>query len=293
MRVFVTGAPGWIGSALVPQLQAAGHEVAGLARSEASAEALVTAGVQVVRGTLDDLDTLKGAAAGADAVVHLAFKHDIAFAGGFAEAAEADLVAVEAMLGALEETGRPFVLASGLLGLAPGRVATERDFPEQDAGRAKTARRVLAADGVRGSVVRLAPTVHGAGDPGFIAAYVAASRTAGVAGFVEGGRWPAVHRDDAARLFLLALENAPAGTVLHAAQDEGVPLREVAEAVGKGLGVPVERMTPEEAAASYAWLGPMLAMDAAASSDVTRELLSWEPTGPTLLDDLAAGHYFG
>ncbi|GAB1819155.1 SDR family oxidoreductase [Herbidospora sp. RD11066] len=295
MRVFVTGASGWIGSAVVPELLAGGHGVVGLARSDASAEALVEAGAEVVRGTLDDLDLLRDAAAASDGVVHLAFKHDIAFSGGFAEATEADLVAVEAMVGGLEGTGRPFVLASGLLGLAPGRVGTERDVPEQAQGRMATARRVrlLAETGVRTSVLRLPPTVHGAGDPGFIAAYVAFSRAAGAAGFVGDARWPAVHRSDAARLFVLALEEAPGGAVLHAVQDEGVPFREVAEAVGKGLGLPVVELAPEEAAASYSWLGPIIGMDAAASSTLTRELLPWEPVGPTLLDDLVAGRYFG
>ncbi|WP_066361224.1 SDR family oxidoreductase [Herbidospora mongoliensis] len=299
MRVFVTGASGWIGSAVVPELLAAGHGVAGLARSDASAQALQDAGAEVVRGTLDDLDTLRGAAAASDGVVHLAFKHDVAFSGGFAEASGADRAAAEAMAGALAGTGRPFVLASGLLGLAPGRVGTERDFPEPSGspmhGRVATARRVLdlAETGVRTSVLRLPPTVHGAGDNGFIAAYVAASRAAGLAGHVGDARWPAVHRDDAARLFVLALEKAPAGSVLHAVQDEGVQFREVAEAVGKSLELPVVDLAPEEAAAHYTWLAPLIATDSAASSAFTRAEFSWEPTGPTLLDDLVAGRYSG
>ncbi len=299
MRVFVTGASGWIGSAVVPELLAAGHGVVGLARSDASAEALAKAGAEVVRGTLDDLGTLRDAAAASEGVLHLAFKHDVAFSGGFAEAAGADRAAVEAMAGALAGTGRPFVLASGLLGLTRGRVGTERDFPERSGspmhGRVETARRVvdLAETGVRTSVLRLPPTVHGAGDYGFIAAYVAASRAAGRAGFVGDARWPAVHRSDAARLFVLALENAPAGSVLHAVQDEGVPFREIAEAVGKGLDLPVAELSQEEADAAYTWLGPIIATDSAASSDLTRALLSWEPTGPGLLDDLASGCYFG
>ncbi|TKK89225.1 SDR family oxidoreductase [Herbidospora galbida] len=295
MRVFVTGASGWIGSALVPELLAKGHDVVGLARSDASAEALGRAGAEVVRGTLDDLGLLREAAAASDGVVHLAFKHDVAFSGGFAEAAGADRAAVEALVGALGTTGRPFVLASGLLGLAPGRVGTERDLPGTSESplhrRAQTARWVLEQPGVRASVLRLPPTVHGAGDNGFIAFYVAASRAAGHAGYVGEARWPAVHRSDAARLFVLALERAPAGSVLHAVQDEGVPFRDVAEAVGKGLDVPVASLSPEEAAVSYSWLAPMIAADSPASSALTREALSWEPTGPGLLEDLV--HYLG
>nr|WP_062330970.1 SDR family oxidoreductase [Herbidospora sakaeratensis] len=293
MRVFVTGASGWIGSAVVPELLARGHAVVGLARSDASAETLGEAGAEVVRGTLDDLGLLRETAAASDGVVHLAFKHDVAFSGGFAEAAGADRAAVEAMVGALGTTGRPFVLASGLLGLAPGRIGTERDLPAASESpihrRAETARWVVEQQGARASVLRLPPTVHGAGDNGFMAFYVAASRAAGRAGFVGEARWPAVHRSDAARLFVLALEEAPAGSVLHAVHEEGVPLRDVAEAVGKRLGIPVASLTPEEAAVSYAWLAPLIAADSPASGVLTRARFSWEPTGPGLLEDLV--HY--
>ncbi|MEV7802777.1 SDR family oxidoreductase [Microbispora sp. NPDC088329] len=305
MRVFVTGASGWIGSAVVPELIGAGHEVVGLARSDASAAALTEAGAQVCRGTIDDLGTLRNAAAASDGVVHLAFKHDIAFTGDFRGAAEADRRAVETFGDALAGTDRPFVLASGLLGLAPGRVATERDgrgsgsdVAHDDGPRARhaTALRALdlASHGVRSSVLRLPPTVYGEGDHGFMAALVGIARDKGVSGHVGDGsnRWPAVHRLDAARLFRLALEEAPAGSVLHAVADEGVPISAVAEVIGRHLGLPVVSISPEEAGEHFSWLGGMVGLDAPASSALTRELLGWQPTQPGLLDDLGKGHYF-
>ena len=227
MRVFVTGASGWIGSAVVPELLSAGHEVVGLARSDESAAAHEAAGVSVVRGTLDDVDVLAATAASTDGVAHLAFKHDLAFSGDFVGAADADRRAVEAFGDALEGTDKPLVIASGLLGLAPGRVATESDghgliegglHGDGPSARHATAEFTLAlADrGVRSSVLRLPPTVHGRGDTGFVAALVGLARSHGVAGYRgDGGiRWPAVHRDDVARLFRSALELAPAGTTL-------------------------------------------------------------------------------
>jgi nucleoside-diphosphate-sugar epimerase len=358
MRVFVTGASGWIGSAVLPELIGAGHEVVGLARSDTAAATLAAAGAEVRRGTLDDLDILRDAAEGAEGVVHLAFKHDIAFSGGFQSAAEADRRAVETLGAALAGSGRPLVLASGLAGLAPGRVATERDgLPEQPAagrgvsreqpvtGRGSFSERSatghddpreqpvtergglrehdglpervaaeqagpaaapqsgprfrmgtahvalsFAGRGVRSSVLRLPPTVHGDGDPGFLARIVGIARERGVAGYLGDGanRWPAVHVLDAAQLFRLALERASAGSVLHAVGDEGVPIRAVAEVIGRQLGLPVAEVAPEH----FAWLGGFLAMDTPASAALTRDLLDWQPAQPGLLDDLGKGHYF-
>lgn len=300
MRIFVTGASGWLGSAVVPELTGAGHQVVGLARSETSADALTAAGVEVVRGTIDDLDVLRDAAAGSDGVIHLAFKHDVAFAGGFQGAAEADRRAVDALGDALAGTDRPFVLASGVVGLAPGRPATERDMPAVDGSplsiRMATAQAVLAlaSRGVRSSVVRLSPTCHGDGDNGFMATLVTIARAKGVSGYLGDGanRWPAVHRLDAARLFRLAVEKAPAGSVLHGVAEEGVAIRDVAEVIGRHLDVPVTAVAPEDAAGHFAWLGAFLGHDSPASNTLTRELVGWEPIHPGLLEDLDKGHYF-
>lgn len=300
MRIFVTGASGWIGSAVVPELIDAGHQVVGLARSDASAAALTAAGAETVRGTVDDLDVLRDAAAASDGVIHLAFKHDSAFSGDFRGAAEADRRAVDAFGDVLAGTDRPFALASGTVGLAPGRVATERDMPQLDGSphsvRAATAQATLAlaSRGVRSSVVRLSPTCHGEGDNGFMAALVAIARAKGVSGHIGDGasRWPAVHRLDAARLFRLAVERAPAGTVLHGVAEQGVAIRDVAEVIGRHLGVPVTSVAPEAAAEHFAWLSAFLGLDSPASNTLTRELLGWEPVHPGLIEDLGKGHYF-
>ena len=308
MRVFVTGASGWIGSAVVPELLDAGHQVTGLARSDASAAALTAAGAQVQRGTIDDLDSLREAAAASDGVIHLAFKHDLAFTGDFQGAADADRRAVETFGDALAGSGRPFVIASGTLGVAPGRVATERDgHGEPDpavaamagAGpltRLATAELVLslASRGVRSSVMRLPPTNHGDGDNGFMATIVGIARDKGVSGYIADGanRWPAVHRLDSAHLFRLALENAPAGSTLHAVADEGVPIRDIAEVIGRHLDLPVVSISPQDAAGHFTWLAHFLAVDSPASSTLTRQLLDWHPTQPGLIDDLDKGHYF-
>ncbi|MFF2383015.1 SDR family oxidoreductase [Streptomyces sp. NPDC058108] len=300
MRIFVTGASGWIGSAVVPELTGAGHQVVGLARSEASADALTAAGVEAVRGTLDDLDVLRGTAAASDGVIHLAFKHDVAFSGSFQEAAEADRRAVDALGDALAGTDRPFVLASGVVGLAPGRTATERDMPPLDGSpisiRMATSQAVLAlaSRGVRSSVVRLSPTCHGDGDNGFMAALVAIARAKGVSGYLGDGtnRWPAVHRLDAARLFRLAVEKAPAGSVLHGVAEEGVELRAVAEVIGRHLDLPVTAVAPGDAAGHFTWLASFLGVDSPASHALTGELVGWEPVHPGLLEDLDKGHYF-
>jgi nucleoside-diphosphate-sugar epimerase len=306
MRVFVTGASGWIGSALVPELIGAGHEVVGLARSDASAAAVTAAGAKVQWGTLDDLDSLRSAAAESDGVIHLAFKHDIAFSGDFQGAADADRRAIETFGEALVGSDRPFVIASGTLGLAPGRVGTEQDGHDLDSGaahliggariRMANAQMALsfASRGVRSSVVRLSPTVHGEGDHGFVATLIGIARSTGVSGYIGDGsnRWPAVHRLDAAHLFRLAVEDAPAGSTLHGVAEEGVAIRDVAEVIGRHLDLPVVAIEPDDAAKHFAWLAGFLAADSPASSALTRELLGWQPTHPGLIDDLDQGHYF-
>jgi nucleoside-diphosphate-sugar epimerase len=306
MRIFVTGASGWIGSAVVPELLGAGHQVVGLARSDASAAALTAAGAEVQAGTLDDLDVLRQGAEGSDGVIHLAFKHELAFTGDFEGAATADRQAVEAFGEALAGSDKPFVLASGLLGLKPGSVATEQDGLDADPDRADlpsgpqmrqgTAHLTasFASTGVRSSVVRLPPTVHGEGDNGFMAIIVGIARATGTSGYIGDGtsRWPAVHRSDAARLFRLAVEQAPAGSTLHAAAEEGVAIRAVAEVIGRQLDVPVAAVSPEDAEQHFLFLAHFLGLDSPASSAMTRQILGWEPTGPGLLDDLNQDYYF-
>lgn len=305
MRVFVTGASGWIGSAVVPELSSAGHEVVGLARSDASAAALTAAGAAVRSGTLDDLDSLRDAARDSDGVIHLAYRHDIAFSGDFQGAVDADRRAVECIGEALAGSDRPFVIASGTLGLTPGRVATEQDGQDSESSdpllggpnsRLTTAQLTiaLASRGVRSTVVRLPPTVHGESDHGFLAALVGVARSKAVSGYVGNGanRWPAVHRLDAAVLFRLALEAAPAGSTLHAIADEGVAIRDIAEVIGRHLDLPVVTVAPEDAASHFGWLAGFIGIDSPASSALTRDLLGWQPSHAGLLDDLDAGHYF-
>jgi nucleoside-diphosphate-sugar epimerase len=299
MRVLVTGATGWIGSAVVPDLIEAGHEVVGLARSDASADALEAAGGEVVRGSLDDLELLGATAAGADGVIHLAFKHELAFSGDFAGAVAADRRAIDGLSAALEGSGKPLVIASGLAGHPGGVVVTETDAPDfgSAAGermRNEQAALALAERGVRSASVRLSPTVHGDGDTGFVGFLVGIAREKGVAGYIGDGQnhWPAVHRLDAARLFRLAVESAPPGSVLHGVADEGVPLRAIAEVTGRHLGLPVESIAPEAAAEHFGWLAPFVAIDVRASSERTRELVGWKPTHPGLVEDLEEGHYF-
>jgi nucleoside-diphosphate-sugar epimerase len=304
LHVFVTGASGWIGRAVVPELIAAGHEVTGLARSDASAQALKAAGVEARPGSLDDLDAIRDAAASSDGVIHLAFKHDLAFTGDFAGAADADRLAIETFGDALAGTGKPFVIASGVLGLTPGRVATERDGLDGDPDapvsgperRQANAHLTLsfAGRGIRSSIVRLPPTCHGDGDNGFIPAAIGFARGKGAAAYIGDGanRWPAVHRLDAARLFRLALESAPAGSALHAIGDEGVAIREVAEVFASHLDVPAVSVTPEQAGEYVGWLGHFWGLDSPASAQITRELLGWEPTHQGLIADLEEGHYF-
>ena len=296
MRVFVTGASGWIGSAVVPELQRTGHQVVGLARSETAAAKLESAGVEVLRGDLDDLDSLRSGAEGSEGVIHLAFKHEIAFSpDGMAAAAASEGRAVEAFVEALAGSDRPLVIASGTPAV-PGRLATERDEPPRvgpAAARGANAQAVvaLAERGIRSSVVRLPRSVHGEGElHGFIPRLIAIAREKGVSGYVGEGssRWPAVHVLDAAHLFCLALTVAPAGSVLHAVGDEGIPTREIATVIGRHLNLPVVSAPAED----FGFLGMVLSGDQPASSALTRELLGWRPVRPGLIADLELGHYF-
>jgi nucleoside-diphosphate-sugar epimerase len=296
MRIFVTGASGFIGSAVVPELLGAGHEVVGLAHSDASAAKVEAAGAEVLSGGLDDLEVLHAGATGSDGVIHLAFNHATAFSPkGMAAAADADRQAIEAFGEVLADSDRPFVIASGTPAV-PGRVATERDEPAPEgpaAARGVNARAVIAmaAQGVRSSVLRLPRSVHGEGDlHGFLPQLIGIAREKSVSGYVGDGssRWPAVHVRDAARLFRLAVEEAPAGSVLHAVGDEGVPTREIAAAIGRHLNLRTASVPAEE----LGFLGIVLARDQPASGAVTSEILGWLPTHPKLIEDLDKGHYF-
>jgi nucleoside-diphosphate-sugar epimerase len=295
MRVFVTGASGWIGSATVDELLAAGHQVVGLARSATSAAALAAKGVQVRRGDLDDLDGIRAGAESAEAVIHLANKHDFADP---AATNAAERAAVETIVDALAGSGRPFLIASGIAGVAQGKPATEADpspFHGPDSPRGGTENLALesAGRGVHPVSLRFSPTVHGTGDHGFIAVLAAIAREKGVSGYPGDGnnRWAAVHVADAARMVVRGLEKAPAGTRLHAVAEEGLPTRVIAEAIGRAFGLPVASIPAEDVPAHFGWIGGFFAMDLAATSGVTRELLGWEPTGPTLVEDLEAGAY--
>lgn len=299
MRVFITGASGHVGSALVPELRRHGHSVVGLARSDAAAARLTSWGAEVVRGDLDDLEGLHAAARAADGVVHLAFRHDAMQAGDLAGAAETDLAALRAIADALAGTDNPLVGTSGtaMLALASlGRTGSEDD--SLPSGYRVDAENFLvdAADkGIRSSVVRLPPITHSTLDHhGFAPSLIAFARRHGVSTYVGDGsnRWPAVHTLDAARLYRLALESAPAGTRLHAVGDEGIEFRRIAEAIGRGLDVPVRSVEADQAAEYVDFLAPFVAVDNPTSAARTRELLDWRPTHPGLLDDLADGHYF-
>jgi nucleoside-diphosphate-sugar epimerase len=296
MRVFVTGASGHIASALIPELLSAGHEVVGLARSDQSAAVVEALGADVRRGDLADPDGLREAAGAADGVVHLAYNHQF---DDFVRAAAADLTAIEAIGGALEGSGKPLVVTSGTLLLAlaaPGRVGTEEDSlpagPRVDSENAAVA---MAGRGVRSSVVRLAPLVHSTLDHhGFAHRLIGIAREKGVSAFVGDGsnRWPGLHTLDAATLYRLALESAPAGSRLHGAADEGVAFREIAEVIGRHVDVPVKPIAPEEAGEHFGFLAHFVGLDGPTSSARTQELLGWRPTHAGLLEDLAAGHYF-
>ena len=298
MRVFVTGASGWIGSATVDDLLDGGHQVIGLARSDASAAAVAAKGATVLRGDLDDLDSLRRGATGADAVVHLANKHDW---NDQAATALAERTAVRTLAEALVDTDKPFVVASGLALLAEGRACLETDrSPAVGLESMRGGSENLALDyvdrGVRTIIARFAPTVHGVGDHGFIAFVARAARRYGLSGYVGDGStaWAAVHVTDAARMIRLSRDKAPAGAILHAVAEEGVPSREIAEAIGANLDVPVGSITAEQSVERIGeFVGRFFGVDLRASSVLTRDLLDWTPTGPTLIEDIKAGGYPG
>ena len=292
MRVFVTGATGFIGTAVVQELLGAGHQVLGLSRSDKGDQALTAAGAAVHRGSLDNLDSLRSGAAAADGVIHLAFGHDFS---KYVEAGETDRRAIEALGEALAGTGKPLVVTAGLAGLASGRLATEADTPGASPRASEPTALAQVPKGVRATVVRLAPSVHDDGDYGFVPALINIAREKGAAAYLGDGanRWPAVHRLDAARLFRLALERGVAGARYHGAADEGIPMRDLAAVIGRRLHVPVAAKTPEEAAGHFGWMARFAGLDMPATSARTQQELGWQPTHKGLLADLEEGSYFG
>lgn len=292
MKVFVTGASGFVGSAVVQELLQAGHQVLGLARSDASAQAITAAGAEVLRGDLTDLDSLKHGAASADGIIHLAYNHDFS---QYEAAAVTETNAVEAMGSVLAGSDRPLVVTSGFAGFAPGRLATEEDMPAVAVRTSEQAALALVARGVRASVVRLAASVHDAGDRhGFVPYLIGLARQKGESAYLGEGlnRWPAVHRLDAARLFRLAVEQGQADARYHGVGDEGIAFRDLAAIIGQHLNVPTVSKSSEEAGDHFGWMARFAGLDMAASSALTQQRLGWQPTHLGLLADLEQGHYF-
>ncbi|HVJ61765.1 MAG TPA: SDR family oxidoreductase [Tahibacter sp.] len=288
MHVFVTGATGWVGSAVVDDLLRAGHTVTGLARNDGKAATLAATGARVVRGTLDDADVLRSAASTADAVIHTAFNHDFST---FAANAAQDARVIETLGDALAGSPRPLLVTSGLARIAQGRAATEADLPGPSSPRqTETAARTLAERGVRVATIRLAPSVHGIGDYGFVPLLIRLAREQGVSAYIGDGqnRWAGVHRLDAARVYRLALEHGVTEPVYHAVADEGIAFKQIAEAIGRGLDVPVESRAPDH----FGWFAHFAGADMWATSTLTRARLGWEPAGPSLLSDLDQASYY-
>jgi nucleoside-diphosphate-sugar epimerase len=290
MHVFVTGATGWVGSAVVKELVAAGHKVTGLARSEEKVAALAATGATVLKGTVDELDKLKAASANADAVAHLAFNHDFS---KFAENSQQDKRAIEAIGEAIAGTKKPFLVTSGIAHLASGRLATEADSPPSDPSfprKSEAAAQALRQQGLRVSAVRLAPSTHGVGDYGFVPNLIKLAREKGVSAYIGEGqnRWAGVHRLDAARVYRLALEQGATEPAYHAIADEGVPFKDIATVIGRRLGLPVESRGPDH----FGWFARFAGLEMAASSTRTRKVLDWHPTQPGLLADLDQPGYF-
>ncbi|MGD9921415.1 MAG: SDR family oxidoreductase [Pseudorhodoplanes sp.] len=286
MHVFVTGATGWVGSAVIDELLNAGHRVTGLVRDRSKAAALTAAGAEIIEGTLDDLDALRSGASAADAVIHTAFNHDFS---KFLENAAQDQRAIEAMGSALEGTDRPIIVTSGLSGLPRG--ATEADLPNPASPRkSEAAAREIAGRGVKAAAIRLAPSVHGVGDHGFVPILVRLARETGVSAYIVDGSncWAGVHRLDAAKVYRLALEQGVTEPVYHAVADEAVPFKDIAEVIGRHLGLPIESRPREH----FGWFANMAGAEMAVSSAHTRELLEWQPAGPSLLTDLDQPGYF-